>query len=145
MAQILANNTNAETGACPAASTGDGAADRLLLGVPADPAYVGFAGVNASPLSLHFRLTARDGRGGVNSGATTLLLATGAGPFLVTSPNTAVTLDGGIAQTMTWDVANTDAAPVSTANVRISLSIDGGPDVPVRAGRQHAERRQRRR
>ena len=37
--------------------------------------YVGFAGTNASPLSLHFRLTARDGRGGVNSADTTLLLA----------------------------------------------------------------------
>ena len=93
-------------------------------------AYVGFAGVNASPLSLHFRLTARDGRGGVNSAATTLLLATGAGPFLVTSPNTAVTLDGGSTQNLTWNLANTDAAPVSTANVKITLSADGGITYP---------------
>ncbi len=35
--------------------------------------YVGFAGVNATPLSLHFRFTARDGKGGTNSADTTLL------------------------------------------------------------------------
>ena len=101
--------------------------------------YVGFAGVNASPLSLHFRFTARDGNGGTNSGDTTLLLATNAGPFLVTSPNTAVTYQGGSTQTVTWNVANTDAAPVGTANVKISLSIDGGLHLSLRPGGQHAQ------
>ncbi len=43
---------------------------------------------NASPLSLHMRLTARDDKGGTNSADTTLLLAPTAGPFRVTSPNT---------------------------------------------------------
>src|SRR6185503_6449318 len=96
-------------------------------------AYVGIAGVNANPPSLHFRLTARDGRpdgGGVNSASTTLILATNAGPFLVTSPNAAASYAGGSALTVTWDVANTNLAPVQTAEVRISLSFDGGHTYP---------------
>ncbi len=32
---------------------------------------------------------------------------------------------------MTWDVANTDLPPVSTANVKISLSVDGGHTYPL--------------
>jgi hypothetical protein len=89
---------------------------------------VGF-GANAAPASLNFKLTARDGRGGVNSATTTLVLAPAAGPFLVTSPNTAATINAG-PQTVTWSVANTDAAPVSTANVKITLSTDGGATWP---------------
>jgi hypothetical protein len=96
-------------------------------------AYVGSVGANANPPSLHFRLTARDGRpdgGGVNTATTTLILATNAGPFLVTSPNAAVAYAGGSTQTVTWDVANTNLAPVQTADVRISLSFDGGHTYP---------------
>ena len=131
MTQILANNTNAVTGACPAASATPTAAevDCFSEFLPT-AAYVGFAGVNAAPASLTFKLTARDGRGGVNSASTTLVLAPGAGPFLVTSPNTAATLDTGAAQTVTWSVANTNAAPVNTANVKITLSTDGGATWP---------------
>ena len=128
MRQILANNTNAETGVCPTASatpTGD-QIDCFSEYLPT-AAYVGFAGVNASPASLHFKLTARDGRGGVNSATTTLVLAPAAGPFLVSSFNSAgVTVDGGSTQTVTWSVANTNVAPVSVDNVRISLTTDGG-------------------
>jgi hypothetical protein len=132
--QILDNNTNADTGSC-------------LTGPIAQPVlqdttecyaeflptadYVGFTGVNASPLSLHFRFTARDGRGGTNSADTTLLLDNTSGPFLVTSPNTAVTYHGGSTQTITWNPANTNVAPVSTANVKISLSTDGGYTYPT--------------
>jgi hypothetical protein len=132
MAQILANNTNAETGACPTASatpTGD-QIDCFSEYLPT-AAYVGTAGVNAAPASLHFRLTARDGRGGINSATSTLVLAPGAGPFLVTSPNTAVTLATGSTQAVMWSVANTDAAPVGTDSVRISLSLDGGLTFPL--------------
>jgi trimeric autotransporter adhesin len=130
--QILANNTNAETGACPAASATP-TADQINCFSEFLPTadYVGFAGVNASPLSLNFKLTARDGRGGVNSAVTSLLLAPGAGPFLVTSPNTAVVLEGTSTQTVTWNVANTNVAPVSAANVKISLSVDSGLTYPI--------------
>lgn len=129
--QILANNTNAESGSCTLAGTTPTPAeiDCFSEYLPT-AAYVGFAGVNAEP-SLNFRVTARDGRGGVNSADTKLLLAAGAGPFLVTAPNTAVTWRGGSTQTVTWNVANTNVAPVNTANVRISLSIDGGLSYPT--------------
>jgi hypothetical protein len=131
--KILDNNTNADTGACPS----------IQIAPPVPPAvkecfmeflptldYVGFAGVNASPLSLHFRFTARDLNGGANSADTTLLLATNAGPFRVTSPDSAGTVPGGSALTVTWDKANTDIPPTSTANVKISLSTDGGHTYP---------------
>src|SRR6185295_14140193 len=52
--------------------------------------YVGNAGTNASPLSLHMRFTARDGRGGVDSADTTLLIDNTAGPLRVTSQATPV-------------------------------------------------------
>jgi hypothetical protein len=131
MAQILANNTNAATGACPVAGSPVTAAQvECFSEFLPTAAYVGFAGVNASPASLNFKLTARDGRGGVNSASTTLVLAPGAGPFLVTAPNSAVTLASGVAQNVTWSVANTNAAPVSTANVKITLSTDGGATWP---------------
>jgi hypothetical protein len=68
MAQILANNTNAETGLCPTASatpTGD-QIDCFSEYLPT-ASYVGATGVNSSPLALHFRLTARDGKGGIGS------------------------------------------------------------------------------
>jgi len=130
MAQILANNTNAETGACPAAAATPTPADIECFSEFLPTAdYVGFS-ANANPASLNFRLTARDGRGGVGNASTKLVLAPNAGPFLVTSPNTAVSLDAGSTQTVTWSVANTNVAPVNTANVKITLSTDGGNTYP---------------
>lgn len=131
MAQILANNTNAASGSCPAASTPPTAAEiECYSEFLPTASYSGYSKVNNRPLSLNFRLTARDGHGGVGSAATSLLLATGAGPFLVTAPDTAVTVARGSALTVTWNVANTAASPVSTANVKISLSTDGGLSFP---------------
>ncbi|MFN8397566.1 MAG: M12 family metallo-peptidase [Bacteroidia bacterium] len=54
-----------------------------------------------------------------------------AGPFVVTAPNTAVTWPGTSTQTVTWNVANTTAAPVSCATVDIFLSTDGGNTFPT--------------
>ena len=131
--QILDNNTNAVTGTCPdgpiAPPVPVPITECYAEFLPTSD-YVGFAGVNATPLSLHFRLTARDGRGGVNSGDTTLLLAPTAGPFLVNGPNAAAKWVAGSNRTVTWDKANTDVAPVSTANVKITLSTDGGHTYP---------------
>ena len=132
MAQILANNTNAETGACPTASATPTATEIDCFSEFLPTAdYVGFAGTNASPPSLNFKLTARDGRGGVNSAITNVVLAPAAGPFLVTSPNTAVSLAGGSTQAVTWSVAGTNVAPVNTTAVKISLSTDGGLTYPI--------------
>jgi hypothetical protein len=84
---------------------------------------------------LTFRLTARDNRGGgggVASDSMTVDVADNAGPFVVTSPNTqAVTWASNTPASVTWDVANTDAPPVSCANVDIWLSTDGGFSFPT--------------
>jgi hypothetical protein len=131
--QILDNNTNAETGACPdgpvAQPVAQASTECFAEFLPTAD-YVGYTGVNDNPPSLHFRLTARDGKGGTSSADTTLVLAKNAGPFLVTSPNTAVTYAAGSTQTISWTVAGTDIAPVNTANVKISLSVDGGHTYP---------------
>ena len=84
--------------------------------------------------SRDFRVTVRDNRaggGGTNEASTTVSVTSTAGPFQVTVPNTAVSWMDGINQTVTWNVANTTAAPVSTANVRIRLSTDGGNTWPT--------------
>jgi trimeric autotransporter adhesin len=121
MAQILANNTNAETGACPVPASPPTAANIACYSEFLPTAsYSGYGKVNARPATLNFRLTARDGHGGVGSAATSLVLATGAGPFLVTAPNTAVSLAAGSQLNVTWNVAN----------VKISLSTDGGQTFP---------------
>jgi len=136
--QILDNNTNADTGTCPT-----GAYPTAPIAPPVPQAitecfaeflptsdYVGFAGTNASPPRLDFRFTARDNKGGTNAASpdTTLTLAAGTGPFLVTSAP--ASWAAGSTQTVTWNVAGTNAAPISTANVKISLSLDGGHTYP---------------
>jgi hypothetical protein len=130
--QILANNTNALTGTCPPLSSPATNAEIECFGefLPTSD-YVGFAGTNASPASLNFKVTVRDGKGGVNSTTTRLTLAAGTGPFLVTSPNTAVVMPSGKQQVVTWNVAGTDANGIDTANVKISLSSDGGLTYPT--------------
>src|SRR6185312_12855658 len=63
-----------------------------------------------------------------------------AGPFVVTRPNTALTWGRGETHEVTWDVAGTDAAPVSCANVAIDLSDDGGETfaIPLAASTPNA-------
>lgn len=84
--------------------------------------------------SMTFRVVARDNdwyAGCTDEDDVQITVAGTAGPFLVTAPNTNVVWLVGSPQTVTWDVANTTAAPVSCANVRITLSIDGGFTYPI--------------
>ncbi|MDZ4711010.1 MAG: zinc-dependent metalloprotease family protein [bacterium] len=84
--------------------------------------------------TLSFRLTVRDNAiagGGVDYSLVEFNADQTAGPFLVTQPNTNVTWNSNVTQTVTWNVANTTAAPVSVANVNIKLSTDGGNTFPT--------------
>lgn len=84
--------------------------------------------------TMEFRLTVRDnnaGCGGVTNDDASVTVDGNSGPFLVTAPSTAVSWNGDTSQTITWDVANTTAAPVSCANVSILLSTDGGLTYPT--------------
>ena len=58
-------------------------------------------------------------------------VTSGAGPFLVTQTNTALTWNTGTQQNVTWNVAGTSGAPVNALNVDILLSTDGGNSFPI--------------
>ena len=84
--------------------------------------------------TMNFQVTARDNRAGggaVNSATMQVIVTNTSGPFAVTQPNTAVVWTVGETRTVTWAVANTTAAPVSCANVKISLSTNGGLTFPT--------------
>ena len=84
--------------------------------------------------TMNWRFTVRDNAepGGCTEEDNMNITVNGtAGPFIVTAPNTAVTWNVGENQTITWNVAGTTASPVSCANVKITLSLDGGFTYPV--------------
>jgi chitodextrinase len=79
--------------------------------------------------TMNFRLTVRDNRavGSANNSDDMIVTVNAtAGPFTVTSPNTAVSYAGGSSQTVTWNVAGTTANNVNCANVDVLISTDGG-------------------
>ncbi|GAA3620229.1 reprolysin-like metallopeptidase [Flavivirga jejuensis] len=53
------------------------------------------------------------------------------GPFAVTSQNSSTIWQVGEVKTITWNVANTDQAPINTSTVAIYLSTDGGYTYPI--------------
>jgi uncharacterized repeat protein (TIGR01451 family) len=86
--------------------------------------------------NLTFRLTARDNHvypsaGGVSYDTISFAVTDEAGPFRVLEPNTAVEWVAGTPEIVTWDVANSDASPVSCSEVDIMLSTDGGYTYPT--------------
>jgi chitodextrinase len=84
--------------------------------------------------TMNFALTIRDNRapnGGQTKRDDMILTVANVGPFLVTSPNTAVSYTGNTTQTFTWDVAGTTANGINCANVDIYLSTNGGLSFPI--------------
>jgi Metallo-peptidase family M12B Reprolysin-like/Secretion system C-terminal sorting domain/Fibronectin type III domain/Bacterial pre-peptidase C-terminal domain len=84
--------------------------------------------------TLAFRLTVRDnhpGAGNANTDDVNVTISSETGPFAVTAPNTAVVWNAGTTETITWSVNGTNGAPVNCANVKISLSTDGGNTFPT--------------
>ena len=89
--------------------------------------------------ALTFKCTVRDvhsgpaglSYGGTSSDSLKLRVTSAAGPFIVSSPNTALTWAGGSTQTVTWNVAGTTANGVNCALVNVRLSTDGGYTYPT--------------
>lgn len=83
---------------------------------------------------MKWRCTVRDNAplvGCSDEANLTLHFTDAAGPFRVNAPNSADTVwYAGLSATVTWDVANTDVAPVSCTRVDILLSFDGGYTYP---------------
>ncbi len=83
--------------------------------------------------TMTFSLLARDNRsplGGQTQRATMLLNLANVGPFKVTSQSAATAWPQNSSQTVTWDVAGTDANGINTTMVNIKLSTDGGATFP---------------
>ena len=83
---------------------------------------------------MSFRCTVRDnfpGAGCRDEVDIDLSFHSSAGPFLVLNPNSNLTWTVGASETILWDVAGTDVAPVSCSNVDILLSLDGGYTYPA--------------
>ena len=81
--------------------------------------------------TLTFRLTVRDGKGGVVNDDANVAVTTNAGPFEITSPNASQNWAGNTIQQVQWNVANTNNSPVNCDNVDILFSEDNGFTFPT--------------
>ncbi|MEM8680038.1 MAG: reprolysin-like metallopeptidase, partial [Planctomycetota bacterium] len=81
------------------------------------------------PRRMDFRLTVRDnasGGGGLDTDNMWVDINDTGAPFEVTSQASGGGWLGGETETITWNVANTDLAPINTTEVDILISTDGG-------------------
>lgn len=81
-----------------------------------------------SPRSYQFLLTVRDNSsngGAVSQVSNEVTVASGVGPFKVTSGHLATTYDGGSAYTIQWDVANTDLKTINEKTVSVYYAQNG--------------------
>ncbi|HLO40573.1 MAG TPA: zinc-dependent metalloprotease family protein, partial [Phycisphaerales bacterium] len=84
--------------------------------------------------AVKWRVTVRDnqaGEGGTGFSDRTINVVNTAGPFSITTANSTTVWQGNATQTVAWNVANTTASPISTANVRILFSTDNGATFPT--------------
>lgn len=84
--------------------------------------------------TMNFRYTVRDNFAGGGSTASSNMGITVdgvSGPFLVTSQDQTTIWQTSTTETITWDVAGTDAAPVNCSNVDILFSSDSGLTYPI--------------
>ncbi|MDM5124482.1 reprolysin-like metallopeptidase [Aeromonas rivipollensis] len=79
----------------------------------------------ATNRELNFRLTARDGKGGVASDDMKIQVVNTGSAFRLTSP-LVTPLGAGANQTIGWDVAGTNTAPINCSKVDLSLTRDEG-------------------
>lgn len=86
----------------------------------------------ATTRTLNFRVTARDNRaagGGVNTADMQVAVTNTGSAFAVTSLNTSNTFAG--ATTVTWNIAQTTNTAINVANVKITLSTNGGTSFSI--------------
>lgn len=84
---------------------------------------------------LNFRLTARDNHFGGGQNTSDNILVTvdaNSGPFLISTGNTTTNWNEGDNVNISWDVANTNQAPINVSEVNIWLSIDGGNNFTIK-------------
>jgi N-acetylneuraminic acid mutarotase len=80
---------------------------------------------------MTFQVVARDNRasgGGINTATSAVTIVGTSGPFAITSPNSPVSIQRLTNFNVTWDVLGSSA---QAANVKISLSTDGGTTFPT--------------
>jgi hypothetical protein len=80
---------------------------------------------------LTFRLTVRDGIGGVAHDTVKLLVKDEAGPFRVLEPRKRDLWTTGSQQDVVWDVAGTDRQPIRCRRVDLRLSSNRGSSFPI--------------
>lgn len=84
---------------------------------------------------MNFRVSVRDnapGGGCTDHGSAVVTVSDAAGPFVLTTPDAAgIRWAAGGQEAVRWNVANTQLAPVSCAEVDILLSVDGGLSYPI--------------
>lgn len=93
-----------------------------------------FESVSNVARDLNFTLTVRDNNpngGQTGTDAMKVTVNDVAGPFLVTAPNSAVSLSAGSNTNVTWNVAGTTSNGVNTPTVDIFLSIDTGNNYTI--------------
>ncbi|MFG0874865.1 reprolysin-like metallopeptidase [Aeromonas media] len=89
----------------------------------------------ATNRDLNFRLTARDGKGGVSSDDMKIQVVNTGKAFALTSP-LVTPLAAGQTQTIDWDVASTNAAPINCSKVDLYMTRDEGVNWTLLAGGQ---------
>ena len=84
---------------------------------------------------LNFRLTARDGKGGVSSDDMKVQVVDTGKAFALTSP-LVTPLAAGQTQTIGWEVAGTNVAPINCSKVDLFMTRDEGVNWTLLAGGQ---------
>lgn len=83
---------------------------------------------------MNFALSVRDnaiGGGQVVSDLVNVFVDNSAGPFVIRSLDSNVTIAAGDTEEIVWDVASTNQAPINAQSVNILLSTDGGLTFPI--------------
>ncbi|WP_421272637.1 reprolysin-like metallopeptidase [Aeromonas taiwanensis] len=89
----------------------------------------------ATNRDLHFRLTARDGQGGVSSDDIKVQVVDTGKAFALTSP-LITPIAAGQKQTIGWEVAGTSAAPINCSKVDLFMTRDEGANWTLLASGQ---------